>query len=79
MARHVSEERKRAAALQAGRQMIARGERPLYRLRAQDGGWTVEGLPWVTVTTTGRREALAAARAGIAEWLNVPPEAFDLG
>ena len=78
MARSVSEERKRAAALQASRQMIARGERPMYRLRAQDGRWAVDALPWVTVSAIGRREALDVARAGIAAWLEVAPDAFDV-
>jgi hypothetical protein len=76
--RGVSEERKRAAALQAGRQMIARGERPMYRLRAEDGRWAVDALPWVTVTAAGRQEALDAARAAIGRWLEVAPDAFDL-
>ena len=79
MARHVSEDRKRAAALQAARRMVSRGERPGYRIGlAQDGTWTVDALPWVTVTATGRREAMDGARAAIAEWLDVPPEAFDV-
>ncbi len=79
MARHVSEATKHAAALQAARRMIARGERPGYRLRAgQDRSWTVDGLPWVTVATTGRRAALHAARATIAEWLDVELGSFDI-
>jgi len=78
MARHVSEDRKRAAAFQASRRMIARGERPGYRLRAaQDGLWAIDGLPGA-VAASGRREALDAARAAIAEWLDVPPDAFDV-
>jgi hypothetical protein len=78
MARHVSEERKRVAALQAGRQMIARGQRPLYRLRAQDGRWTVDGMSWLTVTAASRTEAVNVARAAIAEWLDVPRQSFDI-
>jgi len=78
VARHVSEERQRAAALQAARRMIARGERPMYRLRAQDGRWTVDAMSWLTVTAAGHSSALDAARAAIAEWLDVPPEAFDV-
>lgn len=79
VARHVSEARRGDAALQAGRRLIARGERPLYRLRAaQDGDWTVGGYPWLSVAATGCREALTEARAVIAEWLEVPPEAFDV-
>ncbi len=59
--------------------MIARGDRPGYRItNAQDGGWYVDALPWVTVTATGRREALGEAPAAIAECLDVPPESFDV-
>jgi hypothetical protein len=59
--------------------MIARGERPAYRLiPAQDGGWRVDAKPWVTVTATGRREALDETRAAIAEWLDVAPDSFDV-
>jgi hypothetical protein len=58
--------------------MIARGERPGYRLRAQDGGWAVDGLPWVKVAAKARREARDEAREAIARWLGVPPDAFDL-
>jgi hypothetical protein len=40
-ARRVSEARQREAALQAGRRMIARGDRTAYRVRtAEDGRWT---------------------------------------
>lgn len=77
--RGLSEAQKRDAALQAGRRMVARGERPMYRLQAAQGGrWTVDALPWVSVVATGRRAALDAARAAIAEWLDVPPEAFHV-
>ena len=59
--------------------MIARGERPGYRLRTgQDGAWTVDALPWVSVAATGRRDALDAARVAIAEWLDVPTDSFDV-
>jgi hypothetical protein len=75
----MSEARQREAAGQAGRRMIARGERPAYRLTtAQDGRRRVDALPWVSVTATGRREALDEARAAIAEWLDVPPDSFDV-
>ena len=72
MPRHVSEARKHAAALQAARRMIARGERPGYRLRAaQDGSWAVDGHPRVTVTADTERAALAAVRAAIAAcWMS---------
>jgi hypothetical protein len=79
MARRVSEAQQRAAAHQASRRMIARGDRPAYRLRtAHDGGWHVDALPWVPVSATGRREALDEARAAIAEWLDVRPDTFDV-
>ena len=79
MPRHVSEAQRRASALQAARRMVARGERPGYRLiAAQDGAWTVHELPWVMVAATSRRDTLEAARAAIAEWLDVAPDAFDV-
>ena len=79
MARGMSEARRRDAALAAGRRMIARGERPLHRLRpARDGRWRVDAMPWVTVAATGRREALDEARAAIAGWLEVDAETFDV-
>ncbi len=59
--------------------MIARGERPGYRVTtAQDGRWRVDALPWLTVVATGRREALDEARAALAEWLEVERDAFDV-
>ncbi len=61
------------------RRMVGRGERPGYRLRAaQDGAWTVVGLPGVTVTAETKRAALTAARTAIAAVLEVPRDAFDL-
>jgi hypothetical protein len=78
MARRVSEDRKRAAALQAGRRMIARRERPGYRLRAAaDGSWTLDGLPGIAVEAS-RRDARDVARAAIAALLDVPADSFDL-
>lgn len=59
--------------------MIARGDRPAYRVTAaEDGRWRVDTLPWVSLTATGRREALDEARAAIAAWLQVEPDAFDV-
>lgn len=50
-----------------------------YRLRAaQDGSWTVEGLPGVTLAADTREAALTAARTAIATVLEVEPESFDL-
>ena len=79
MARRLNETRQRAAAHQASRRMIARGDRPAYRITAaEDGRWRVDTLPWVSVTARGRREALDEARAAIAEWLEVEADAFDV-
>jgi hypothetical protein len=59
--------------------MIARGDRPAYRLRtAVDGRWCVDALPWLKLAATGRRAAMDEARAAIAAWLEVPPDAFDV-
>lgn len=59
--------------------MIARGERPAYRVRmAQDGRRVVDGMPWLPLSATARREALDEARAAIAAWLEVRPHAFDV-
>lgn len=56
--------------------MIARGDRPAYRLTGTaDGRWRVDTLPWVSVNA---HEALDEARAAIADWLGVEPDAFDL-
>jgi hypothetical protein len=68
-----------ASALQASRRMVARGERPAYRLRmVQDGRWTVSEAPWLSLDATDRREALAEAIQAISEWLDCDPAAFDI-
>lgn len=77
--RGVSEAVKQAAAIQAGRRMVARGDRPTYRIKtARDGQWTVDTLPWLPLNASSHREALDDARTAIAEWLDVPPDAFDV-
>jgi hypothetical protein len=59
--------------------MVARGERPGYRIRtAADGRWYVDAMPWLSVAADGRREAMVEARAAIAGWLEVDPDAFDV-
>jgi hypothetical protein len=35
-------------------------------------------MSWLTLTATSRMEALEAARAAIAVWLEVSPDAFDV-
>jgi hypothetical protein len=68
-----------ASALQASRRMVARGDRPAYRLRmAQDGRWTVTEAPWLDVPTVDRRDVVQAATRVIAAWLDCDPAAFDV-
>jgi hypothetical protein len=70
--RGLSDAQCEASARQAARRVIARGERPLYRVRmAQDGRWAVDWCPWLPLAATDRREAVAAARAAVAGWLEV--------
>ncbi len=77
--RGLSEASKREAAIQASTRMIARGERPLYRVRtALDGSYAIVGSPWLPVPVVGRRESLAAVRVVIAAELDVPADAFDV-
>lgn len=76
---HVSDPQKRAAALQAARRIVSRGERPRYGLLPpQDGSWTVDGSLGVTVAAETRKAALTAARAAIAAVLEVDLDSFDL-
>ncbi|MEJ7748033.1 MAG: hypothetical protein WKF56_01950 [Candidatus Limnocylindrales bacterium] len=78
--RGVPIDRQHDLAVQAARRMIARGERPMYRLQSvQDGRWAVDGLPGVSVAAASRRAVLDTMRAAIAETLDVPADTFDLG
>jgi hypothetical protein len=68
-----------ASALQASQRMIARGERPAYRLRvAQDGRWTVSECPWLRIASTERWEARAEAIRAVSAWLDCDSSAFDV-
>ena len=68
-----------ASALQVGRLMVARGERPLYHVRpCPDDRWVIHEAPWLTVRAASRSEALVGARSVIVAWLEVDPEAFDV-
>jgi hypothetical protein len=79
MGRRASEDKQRQATEQASRRMIARGERPAYRLRmAQDGRWTLSEAPWLGVARASRREALTEAVRAISEWLDCDPASFDI-
>lgn len=68
MARRMSDARKRAATVQAGRRDIARDERPVYRVAV--ARWSG--------TAPGRRAALADARAVIANGLEVAPDRIEV-
>lgn len=66
-------------AVDAGRRMVSRHERPGYLLEPRpDGSWAVSGLPGVSVVAPGRRAAMDALRVAIAEVLDVDPQAFDM-
>ena len=75
----VSETQRRDGAIRAARRMVSGGERPGYRLRAdQDGSWAVVGLPGLLLAPMDRRTALRDAPAFIAAWLDVPANSFYL-
>lgn len=44
----------------------------------QDGHWTVEGCPWLSVMAANRNGALNEARATIASWLDVEAISFEI-
>ena len=60
--------------------MIARGERPCYRVAETGDGETIHivELPWLGPITADRSSAIRRARASIAGWLGADPEAFDV-
>lgn len=75
--------RRAEAAWTAGNWMIARGERPMYRVVATGQAPAIEvrvvELPWlVEATATRPSNVLVMARAIIAEWLDVDGDRFDV-
>ena len=60
--------------------MIARRERPLYRITDTGDGRTVHvvELPWIQPIEAPRAAALERARDAIAAWLEVDRMAFDI-
>lgn len=68
------------AAWSAARRMIARKDRPCYRVAETGDGVTVHviELPWIAPLEATRRSALDRARAAIAAWLDVQPDTFDV-
>ncbi len=69
-----------AQAWTASRRMIARGERPGYRIAETGDGETIHivELPWLGRVATDRPNAIATARASIAAWLGVDGATFDV-
>jgi hypothetical protein len=74
--------RQLASAVHAARQMIARGDRPMYTIRATADGpflfLEVLELPGVFSQASDRQEIDRMARDRIALELNVDPDAFDV-
>ena len=68
------------AAWSAARRMIARRDRPCYRVAETGDGITVHviELPWIAPIESSRRNAIDRAREAIAAWLDVQPDAFDV-
>jgi hypothetical protein len=60
--------------------MIARGERPGYRIAETGDGATIHviELPWLGPIRADRSDALRRAGDAIATWLEVDPESFDI-
>lgn len=68
------------AAWSAARRMIARKDRPCYRVAETGDGATVHiiELPWIAPLEATRRDAVDRARGAIAAWLGVQPDTFDV-
>jgi hypothetical protein len=59
--------------------MVARGERPMFRLVAIETGWSLDALPWIRASAfASRGEAVEMLRTDVALALEVDPWAFDL-
>lgn len=74
--------RRAEAARTASRRMIARGERPGYRVEVirtvPDIAVRIVELPWLTGAAPSMRDVTATGRRLVAAWLEVPPGAFDI-
>ena len=71
--------RRAEAAWSAARRMIARRERPCYRVaETGDGTYHLIELPWIPPVTATRGTALDRARDAVAGWLDVDPGSFDI-
>lgn len=71
----------RDRARRASLQMVARGERPIYRPQVEpDGDLFVISIPELDIATRARHrgEVSSMARDCIATWLGVDGESFDI-
>lgn len=72
----------RELAIQAGRRMIARGERPLYHATWRWDGAAVDvevwEVPGIHLFVPSRAEVAPGARTLIAKELDVPAHSFDV-
>jgi hypothetical protein len=80
MTRGASDFRRAEAAWSASRRMIARKERPCYRVAETGDGTTVHiiELPWIAPIDATRETAIDRARDAIAAWLDARSDAFDV-
>lgn len=80
MAKGSNDFRHAQAAWAAARRMIARKDRPCYRVAETGDGATVHiiELPWIEPIQANRPTAIDRAREAIAAWLDVHPDAFDV-
>jgi hypothetical protein len=80
MAKGSNDFRRAEAAWSAARRMIARKDRPCYRVAETGDGVTVHivELPWIAPMEATRRTAIDRAREAIAAWLDVQPDAFEV-
>jgi hypothetical protein len=80
MAGTTSDFRRAEAAWSAARRMIARKERPCYRVADTGDGSTIHvvELPWIAAMEATRATAIGRARDAVATWLDVDPGAFDI-
>jgi hypothetical protein len=75
----VDEFRRAEAAWTAARRMIARKERPCYRVaETGDGTYHLVELPWIPPVVATRATAGGRAREAVAGWLDVDPGSFDI-
>jgi hypothetical protein len=74
--------RRAEVARSAGRRMVARGERPLYRYELLRTMPEVElrivELPWLTTRAPSMRGVTAAAARLVSDWLGVDPDRLDV-